>query len=163
MSEAEWLAQLPTLYAAAAALFTDRAGRVLLVKPNYRDYWLLPGGVLEDGEPPHLGCAREVAEEIGLTITPGRLLAISWMAPAENRPKPTMHFVFDGGMLDAEQIERIVLQEEELDDYRFTTAFDEHMPPAGVARVTTALRTRASAGPSAYVPYLLGSGSCLLE
>jgi 8-oxo-dGTP diphosphatase len=163
LTEAEWLAQLPTVYAAAAALFTDQAGRVLLVKPNYRDYWSLPGGMLEDGEPPHVGCAREVAEEIGLTITPGRLLAISWMAPEGARVKPVMHFVFDGGMLSEEQIEQIVLQEEELDDYRFTTALDEHLSPSSAARVTTALRTRASTGPSAYVTYELSSGSCPWE
>jgi 8-oxo-dGTP diphosphatase len=163
MTEAEWLAQLPTLYAAAAALFTDQAGRVLLVKPNYRDYWSLPGGMLEDGEPPHVGCAREVAEEIGLTITPGRLLAIGWMAPQGVRRKPVMHFVFDGGTLNQEQIEQIVLQEEELDDYRFTTAFEEHLPPQSVARITAALRTRESAGPSAYVSYELSSGSCPWE
>jgi 8-oxo-dGTP diphosphatase len=163
MPEQEWLAQLPTVYAAAAALFTDQAGRVLLVKPNYRDHWSLPGGILEDGEPPHIGCAREVAEEVGLTITPGRLLAIGWMAPEGVRLRPVMHFIFDGGTLEPAQIERIVLQEEELDDYRFTTDFEGHLPPASVARIATALRTRATAGPSAYVPYLLGSGSCPWE
>jgi 8-oxo-dGTP diphosphatase len=163
MPEQEWLASLPTLYAAAAALFTDRAGRVLLVKPNYRDHWSLPGGILEDGEPPHVGCAREVAEEIGLTITPGRLLAIGWMGPDGVRIKPVMHFIFDGGTLSQEQVEQIVLQEEELDDYCFTNAFEEHLPPPSVARISTALRTRDSAGPSAYVPYLLGSASCPWE
>jgi 8-oxo-dGTP diphosphatase len=160
MPEREWLASLPTLYAGAAALFTDQAGRVLLVKPSYLDHWSLPGGVLEDSEPPHVGCAREVAEEIGLTIAPGRLLAIDWMAPDGLRVKPFMHFVFDGGTLGQEQIERIVLQKEELDDYCFTTAFPEHLPPSTAALVTTALRTRQSTGPSAYVPYLLGSASC---
>ena len=43
--EAAWFAQLPTVVAAAAALFTDQAGRVLLVKPNYRDHWSLAGAV----------------------------------------------------------------------------------------------------------------------
>ncbi|HZR49533.1 MAG TPA: NUDIX hydrolase [Streptosporangiaceae bacterium] len=73
-------AQLPTLYGAAAALFTDPAGRVLLVKPNYRDHWSLPGGILEHAEPPHDGCAREVAEEIGLVIEPETLLTVDWVA-----------------------------------------------------------------------------------
>ncbi len=41
--EAAWYARLPTMFGAAAALFTDAAGRVLLVKPNYRDHWSLPG------------------------------------------------------------------------------------------------------------------------
>jgi 8-oxo-dGTP diphosphatase len=160
MPEAEWFAQLPTLYSAAAALFTDHSGRVLLVKPNYRDHWSLPGGILEHGEPPHVGCAREVAEEIGLTITPGRLLSIDWIAPEGIRPKPIIHFVFDGGTLNTIQIEKIVLQEEELDDYVFAETYDDYLPPQSVARITVALRTRASGGPSAYVPHALGSGSC---
>lgn len=33
----------------AAALFTDLLGRVLLVKPTYREQWLLPGGGAEPG------------------------------------------------------------------------------------------------------------------
>jgi 8-oxo-dGTP diphosphatase len=40
---AAWFVSLPVLYAAAAALMTDTAGHVLLVKPNYRDHWSLPG------------------------------------------------------------------------------------------------------------------------
>src|SRR5487761_1629035 len=69
-----WYAGLPTMYGATAALITDPAGRVLLVKPNYRELWSLPGGILEQGEPPHAGCVREVAEETGLQITAGPLL-----------------------------------------------------------------------------------------
>ena len=40
--QAAWFAQLPTVFTAAAALFTDAAGRVLLVKPNYRAHWTGP-------------------------------------------------------------------------------------------------------------------------
>ena len=72
-----WYAGLATMYGAAAALITDPSGGVLLVKPNYRDHWSLPGGVLEHGEPPHRGCAREVAEEVGLQITVGPLLVVA--------------------------------------------------------------------------------------
>lgn len=152
MPEREWLDQLPTLYAAAAALFTDQDGRVLLVKPNYRDHWQLPGGILEHGEPPHVGCAREVAEELGLTITAGRLLAIQWGPPAGIRTKPTLHFVFDGGTLSDPPI---VLQEEELDDYRFTSDYTSLVTPPIAARITASLATRrddtGGSGPPAYL------------
>jgi 8-oxo-dGTP diphosphatase len=162
MPEQDWLAQLPTLYAAAAALFTDQAGRVLLVKPNYRDYWSLPGGILEHNEPPHVGCAREVTEEIGLTITVGRLLTVDWR-PANGRPRPSVHFIFDGGTLDPAQIESIVLQQEELDDYRFTNAYADLMPAHMATRVTASVNARRSTGPTAYVPLALSSGSCPWE
>ena len=46
-----WFAQLPGVVLAAGALITDPAGRALLVKPNYRDHWTVPGGICERGEP----------------------------------------------------------------------------------------------------------------
>jgi 8-oxo-dGTP diphosphatase len=163
MKEEEWLAQLPTLYAAAGALFTDQAGRVLLVKPNYRDHWSLPGGVLEEGEPPHVGCAREVAEEIGLTIVAERLLTVDWVPPTGVRTKPSVHFIFDGGTLDPARIDQIVLQAEELDDYRFTDDYAELVAPPTAARIAASVKARQSGGSSAYVPCALGSGSCPWE
>ena len=56
----EWFGGLPGVVIAGGALFTDPDGRVLLVKPNYRDHWTIPvrtatGDVLwprgKDGEP----------------------------------------------------------------------------------------------------------------
>jgi 8-oxo-dGTP diphosphatase len=148
---AEWYARLPTMFGAAAALFTNRAGQVLLVKPNYRDHWTLPGGILEDGEPPHAGCRREVAEETGIDLTPGPLLVIDWVAPDGDRPKPIVHFVFDGGVLDDGV--RIRLQAEELDDHRFVDPrdLDGYLPPFMSARVLAGLRGRAD-GTTVYLP-----------
>jgi 8-oxo-dGTP diphosphatase len=138
--------------AAAAAVFTDPAGRVLLVKPNYRDHWSLAGGILEQDEPPHLGCRREVLEEIGLDISPGPLLVIAWVAPDGVRNRPIVHFIFDGGVLDVGTAIR--LQEEELDDYRFVDAgdLDRYLPAFISARVAAALRARA-AGATAYLAW----------
>jgi 8-oxo-dGTP diphosphatase len=145
-----WFATLPTMFGAAAALFTNPAGKILLVKPNYRDHWSLPGGMLDDGEAPHEGCRREVEEEIGLHITPGPLLVIDWSAPDGIRPRPIVHFVFEGGELDDGV--PIRLQESELDDYRFIEPGDltRYLPPFLVARVAAALRGRAE-GP-VYLP-----------
>jgi len=150
--EASWYARLPTMFAAAAALFTSADGRTLLVKPNYRNHWSLPGGILEHGEPPHEGCRREVEEELGLDITPGRLLVVGWAGPHEMRPKPVVHFVFDGGVL-AEDVP-IRLQEEELDEFRFVapTALDEYLPLFISTRVAAALSGRDT-GTTAYLPW----------
>jgi 8-oxo-dGTP pyrophosphatase MutT (NUDIX family) len=152
--EAAWFAQLSTVVAAAAAVFTDPAGRVLLVKPNYRDHWSLAGGILEHGEPPHAGCRREVLEEIGLEISPGPLLVVAWVAPDGVRTRPIVHFVFDGGVLTDDV--PIRLQEDELDDYRFVDAgdLDRYLPPFISARVAAALRGRA-AGATVYLSWPL--------
>ena len=149
--EATWYASLATMYGTAAALITSPSGDVLLVKPNYRELWSLPGGVLEDGEPPHVGCAREVREELGLDQPVGPLLAVAWIAPEGPRPKPLIAFLFDGGVLaDASAI---VLQESELDGYRFVapSAVAGYLPPHMTARVESGLRAR-NAGGAVYVP-----------
>ena len=150
--QAAWFAQLPTMYAAAAALFTDPADRVLLVKPNYRDHWSLAGGILDDGEPPHVGCRREVAEELGIDVEPGPLLVVGWSGPDGVRPRPIVHFVFDGGVLADDT--PIRLQEDELDDYRFVAARElpRYLPPVISNRVATAFRGRGT-GVTAYLPF----------
>jgi 8-oxo-dGTP diphosphatase len=150
--EAVWYAQLPTMFGAAGALFTNPAGRILLVKPNYRDHWSLPGGILEHGEPPHVGCRREVKEELGIDIDPGPLLVIGWAPPHGDRPRPVVHFVFDGGELPDGA--PITLQEEELDGYRFVESADlaSYLPPVICARVAAAVRGRDT-GTTAYLPW----------
>ena len=141
------------MYGSAAAVITetdDPAARVLLVKPNYRDHWSLPGGILEDGEAPHVGCFREVEEEIGLVLPPGRMLTVAWTAPDGERPKPIVSFLFDGGVLaDASGIR---LQEEELDDWRFVAPDElgDYLPPFLLRRVTAALTAR-STGTASYL------------
>ena len=146
-----WYAQLPTLYAAAGALLTDDAGHVLLVKPNYREHWTLPGGILEHGEPPHLGCAREVAEELGLAVTPGELLVVDWAPPDGVRPRPFVYFIFDGGTLA--EARDIRLQAAELDAFRLTRPGEtgRFLPPFLAARVAAGLQARERGAPI-YLP-----------
>jgi len=150
-----WFASLPGVVVAAGALITDPAGSVLLVKPNYREHWALPGGICEHGEPPQAGCGREVAEELGLDIAVGRLLATDWSQPYGADARPIMHFVFDGGLLDDDA--GIVIQEAELDGYRFVSAAElsSYLPAYGLVRVTGALRARAS-GRCLFLPHDVG-------
>jgi 8-oxo-dGTP diphosphatase len=157
--EATWYASLATMYGTAAALITSPSGDVLLVKPNYREHWSLPGGILEDDEPPHVGCAREVLEELGLSVPIGRLLAIDWAAAEGNRPRPVVTFLFDGGVLADPSA--IVLQASELDEFRFVPPSDVagYLPDYLTLRVTAGLRARDSgAGPggAVYVPAIAG-------
>lgn len=111
---ATYIAGLPRVLAGAAALFRDAAGRVLIVEPNYREGWVLPGGTVESdtGETPRQAARRETAEEIGLDVAVGALLALDW-AHGTGRP-PIVAYVYDGGVLSDEQLASIRLQEEEL-------------------------------------------------
>jgi 8-oxo-dGTP diphosphatase len=150
-SDATWYDTLPTMFGAAGALFTNPAGQILLVKPNYRDHWSVPGGILEHGEPPHAGCQREVEEEIGIRIVPGELLVVDWVPPDGVRPRPIVHFIFNGGELaDGAPIR---LQAEELDDYRFVDVGElaGYLPGYMVTRMTAAVAGRAR-GAAVYLP-----------
>jgi 8-oxo-dGTP diphosphatase len=138
-----WFAGLPGVVITAGALITDPTGRALLVKPNYRDHWTLPGGICEFGEAPHQGCAREVAEEIGLDRAPGPLLAVDWSQQYGPEQRAVMHFIFDGGTLPDGA--GIVLQAEELEGHQFTADadLDTYLPARISARVRGAQRGRS--------------------
>lgn len=139
-----WYAQLPTTYAAAGALINDHAGNVLLVKPNYRDHWTLPGGIVDHNEPPEAACAREITEELGIDLLVGRLLVIDWAPAYGRRPRPITYFLFDGGVFDGKT--GITLQLAELDEYAFVDPdrVGVHADSHTTARIPAALTARAN-------------------
>jgi 8-oxo-dGTP diphosphatase len=63
--------------ACVGAVIHDRRGRLLLIRRGQepgRGLWSLPGGRVEPGETDHQAVVREVAEETGLRVRPGRLV-----------------------------------------------------------------------------------------
>jgi 8-oxo-dGTP diphosphatase len=73
------------------AIVTDDAGRLLLVKRGHEPEagrWSLPGGRVKPGESDWHALVREVHEETGLRVEPGRLVG------AVERPAP------DGAFFD---------------------------------------------------------------
>ena len=105
--------RLPAKNVAGAGLIRDTQGRLLLVEPIYKPTWIMPGGAVEANEDPRLGCRRELAEELGLDLEPGRLLIVDWV-PQHGVWGDQLQFVFDCGVLDADQIAALTLQESEL-------------------------------------------------
>ncbi|GAA3923954.1 hypothetical protein GCM10022244_37000 [Streptomyces gulbargensis] len=138
---AAYLAGLPRVLAAAAVLLRDAAGRVLVVEPNYRPHWSLPGGTIESdaGETPRQAARRETVEEIGLDVEPGALLAVDWV-PGADRP-PIVAYVYDGGVLSGERLARIRVQEEELLSWKLIgrDEIPAHLPGGRGLRVLAAL------------------------
>ena len=62
---------------AAAAIVVDERGRVLLARRAYdpdAGKWDTPGGFLDEGEDPREAIRRELREETGLEVEPGRFL-----------------------------------------------------------------------------------------
>ncbi|WP_410570586.1 NUDIX domain-containing protein [Amycolatopsis sp. cmx-4-61] len=119
---AEYYATRPKQMASGGALFRDTEGRVLLLATTYGDEeWELPGGGLNEGEPPWAGARREIKEELGLDVLPGRLLVVDWVPPQpDGRPALENH-VFDGGILDNARIASLRLDKRELKRSKFAT------------------------------------------
>ncbi len=103
---------------AAHAVIADRRGRLLLLRrPAASEYnperWEFPGGRIERGEGVRDALVREVREETGLVVEPGRLLGAGEQERGEGR---VVHLVLNSAAPDGE----IVLSEEH-DAYRWVT------------------------------------------
>jgi 8-oxo-dGTP pyrophosphatase MutT (NUDIX family) len=70
------IGQQMILYPAAGAVILDGQGRILLQEKTFEPGWFLPGGAIEPGEHPEEALVREVAEETGLIVRPGKVLLI---------------------------------------------------------------------------------------
>lgn len=140
------------VWMSAAALFTDSLDRVLLVQPAYREQWLLPGGAAEPGESPAQACAREIRKVLGLTRTPGRLLAVHWLPP--NHPDidagmavpGEVRYILDGGTLTEEEITSLRTPTSELVGFALVeaTQVEQRMIPVDAQILLAALRARLS-------------------
>lgn len=117
-TDEEYYKMLPKKQVGTAVLFFNAKEELLIVKPDYKDSWLVPGGSADEGESPIQCALREVKEEIGLESAELRLAGI-YYAPAKGLHSDSLKFLFHGGTLSEEQIGSIVLQGDELEEYKF--------------------------------------------
>jgi 8-oxo-dGTP pyrophosphatase MutT (NUDIX family) len=150
MPDTAFYASLPRTRGAASALLLDDRGRILLVKPTYKEGWFLPGGVIEAGESPLTACVRECGEELGLVPLLYGLVAVDW-GPPRDAVDAVNIFVF-GGRITPEQIAAIRLPPDELSDYTLTLPEDVAglVPPHIERRLGPCLRAVAG-GPAVYL------------
>jgi 8-oxo-dGTP pyrophosphatase MutT (NUDIX family) len=110
--------ELPAIPVSAGALIFDEAGRLLILKPTYKSGWTIPGGVMEaDGETPWEACKREVREECGIDVRNGRLACMDFRHPRPGKPGG-IRFLFDCGAIDDKSLATIMVQPEEISEYR---------------------------------------------
>ncbi|MEV4629618.1 NUDIX hydrolase [Micromonospora sp. NPDC049523] len=117
----DYIAALPRKRMGSGVLIRHpRDDRVLLVEPTYKDDWEIPGGAVEADESPYTAAARELTEELGLVVAPGRLLVVDWVAPRDGRTEGVM-FVYDGGTIDSVRAAEIVVPPGELHGWAWST------------------------------------------
>ncbi|HEU5160275.1 MAG TPA: NUDIX hydrolase [Streptosporangiaceae bacterium] len=150
MADSAFYASLPRTRGAAAALLLDEGGRVLLVKPTYKEGWVLPGGVIEAGESPLTACLRECGEELGLVPALDGLVGVDWVPPHGDADAVNVFVFF--GRITGEQVREIRLPADELSDYALRAPDDVtgFLPPLNERRLGPCLRA-AAGGPVAYL------------
>jgi 8-oxo-dGTP diphosphatase len=138
---ADWHGRLPGFPACSGALLFNAADELLMVKPTYKSWWEIPGGIMEAGESPIEACVRELREELGLDLVPGRLLCVDWVPP-ERDLRPMIAFIFDGGVVS----EDLRCVDEELEGLAFVPLAEipDRASPRLARRVAGALVGRAT-------------------
>ncbi|MET7457226.1 NUDIX domain-containing protein [Streptomyces sp. NPDC005574] len=153
LAAAPYASSRHAVWVGAAAIVTDQVGRVPLVHPTHHqdDRWLLPGGVVEPGEQPHVTCRREITEELGLAYLPlSGVLAVHSLSPRHPDIQPgascpgEIRYVFDGGTLTPDQVEAIRLPRDELSEFAFLETRDavERLRPVDGQIMLAAYRAR---------------------
>jgi 8-oxo-dGTP diphosphatase len=140
-SPGDYTATLPRKRMGSGVVFTSVDSRVLLVEPTYKEYWEVPGGCVEVDESPYAAAMREVKEELGLVVRPGRLLVVDWVPPRENRTEGVM-FLYAGGLLSTKDENAIYLPAAELRHWAWSTRTecDARLSRLLARRVAAALR-----------------------
>ena len=120
---------------AVGALIRNRKNEMLIVKPSYKDTWLLVGGMVESSESPTEALKREIEEEVNLNLEVGRLLCVDYGLEDAH----SINFVFDCGIV--EDATGITCPENEIEKYAFVS--QEHalklLGPKGVRRISAIL------------------------
>jgi 8-oxo-dGTP pyrophosphatase MutT (NUDIX family) len=126
----------------ADAILRDEHRRILLVDPKYKPDWDLPGGMAEANEPPIEALRRELTEELGLEIPASgmALLCLDWVSP-HGPWDDSLMFIFDAGILTADQVAGLGLADSELAAYEFCTPQQAHkrLRPYVWLRISAAL------------------------
>jgi ADP-ribose pyrophosphatase YjhB (NUDIX family) len=88
----------PRHIVSVAGYVTNGAGETLLVRTAWRnDTWELPGGQVEENEPPHEALKREMWEETGIEVEPEGITGVYF-----NATRSILNLVFRARLLGGE-------------------------------------------------------------
>lgn len=127
-----WQASLPKKKVAVKVILKSDEGNILLIKPDYKDTWQMPGGGVEEFEDPKLAAVRETKEETGIELEVSDLrLADSIFKAKEDY----LFLLFECTKLLSEDANYNV-EDEEIEEYKF-------IRPAEVANLLPGYYMRA--------------------
>ena len=114
----KYLETLPKKRMASGVIIRDIDERILMVKPSYKLNLEIPGGVVEKDESPYDACKRELKEEVGLDLIIERMLCVDYNK-ADDKETESLMFIFYGGCIEKDIIEKIRVDGEEILSFEF--------------------------------------------
>lgn len=119
----DYYKNLPKKRMGVGALILNEKGEILIIKPSYKDHWSITGGVIDENESPKDACIRETKEETGIDLKEVKFLCIDFTSNVGEKGE-SLQFIFFGGRLSREEIEKIKLDGKEIIDYKFIPISD---------------------------------------
>ena len=92
--------------------------QLLIVKPSYKDGWSIPGGGVDNDETPKVAAIREIKEEVNLDLNNITLVCVEYTIKKGIKPE-TLQFIFYGGELSENEINKISLDTNEHSEFKF--------------------------------------------
>jgi 8-oxo-dGTP pyrophosphatase MutT (NUDIX family) len=111
----QWQANLPKKKVAVKVILKSDKGNILLVKPDYKDTWQIPGGGVEEFEDPKIAATRETNEETGIEIEISDLRLVDSIFKAK---EDYLFLLFECTKLLPEDADYSV-EDEEIEEYKF--------------------------------------------
>lgn len=146
--DAAYYNRQPKKRAGAGILFFNQLGQLLILKPNYSEHWLYPGGGVEEAEAPLLAALRECREEIGIELTEVWPAYINYNDPRPSGLSDGLQFVFTTNPVADDFLDKLTLQKSEIDAARFVniSSLHNYFSADRNAAVQTYLKYRTASG-----------------
>lgn len=116
----QWMEEAHKRISSSGVMLEDSDGRLLVVKANYKPYWTVPGGLIDEGETPRQAALREVFEEVGIRLAQ-KDLSFVLVANRASDNLQTYQFLFKAKLTNQAK-KNIALQAAEIDEHAFITA-----------------------------------------
>ena len=104
----------------AKALIFNNNSDLLVLKPSYRDHWVIPGGIVDGGESPSEACKREVFEEIAIKVGEVKLICIVY-SQANSKREESVEFIFSSDVFNTLQESTIRVDGKEIEKWQFVS------------------------------------------
>ncbi|MBH1980519.1 NUDIX hydrolase [Candidatus Saccharibacteria bacterium] len=104
----------------AGVILVNQQDEALLLKAHYKPYWSFPGGWVDDQQTPAQAALRELVEETGISLR-AEDITFAYVVDRISDIMHTYQFMFRGNRIIDETQVTIVLQADEIAEYRFVS------------------------------------------